>query len=373
MTTVSANIAPALPRLRRQARWQCLLVFPWFVPMVGYWVVGPAYVGDLRTFSGVTLFNLALALLALVLVDLLIQGVIRCYPGLDQTRSRVSRMLIITTFVTTLFCIGCVSLYSTFHWFGAVYTDAALAKVLLLNLGANFFSVGIDETYYSLTKWRENAMERERLQQENLQSQYESLKNQVNPHFLFNSLNSLSSLIADDPEQAEIFVDEMANVYRYLLQTNRPPDGGDEGSEDCQLTTLRAELHFIDSYFHLLKTRYRTGINLLTDIPTTSLNHRLPPLTLQMLVENAVKHNVILASRPLMISISVSPVDGRLRVKNNLQPKTGAADRRLEAPGQVGLTNIAAKYRLLSQKEPVISKDDGFFSVTLPLIPPVRL
>ncbi|WP_420147367.1 sensor histidine kinase, partial [Spirosoma sp.] len=230
-------------------------------------------------------------------------------------------------------------------------------RIALVNVVANLLSVGIDESTYSMKKWRENRLEKEQLEKINIQSQLESLKNQVNPHFLFNSLNSLSSLIDDEPERAEQFVDEMAKVYRYLLQTN----------EDV-LTTLDTELGFIQSYYHLLKTRYGAGIGMHIDVAPQARNYQLPPLTLQMLVENAVKHNVIHAGKPLLIEIETTN-SGELRVRNNRQQRSGGR----MSSNKVGLANISAKYRLLAQTDPVVLSDDDHFTVILPLLKPERV
>jgi len=365
-------------RFRLPVRWHVLLMPLVFIPIVSYWIVGPAYLSDLRVFVLASLLNFSLTGACVLTLDTLTRRVIRQYSRLDQSAARVARTFLVFFVVTPLFLLLGIYLYSHFHLFGYQHTPGLTAQILLCNVGVNVFSTGIDETVYSLRQWRENALEREELQKANLQSQYESLKHQVNPHFLFNSLNSLSSLIADEPEQAERFVDEMARVYRYLLQTNhaRPDQGG-------ELTTLADELQFIESYFHLLRTRYRTGIDLTLDVPQACMGYRLPPLTLQMLVENAVKHNVIMPARPLRLSILAVPGEpaGRLLVQNNLQRKTGRASERLATSNGIGLANIATKYHLLSRTqsvstdaeltEPIIRDDDGYFTVLLPLFPPV--
>jgi hypothetical protein len=349
------HLVQQLPTIRPQTQWHVLLLFPWFIPLLTYWLLGSSYFADVRTFVLATLLNLSIAITCLFTLDQLTQRVVRRYPSLGQTWSRIWRLLTVFMVVSPIFILGGVYVYDHFHLFGYSHDPSTTGRILFMNLGANILSVGIDETVYSLNKWRENALEKEQLKKINLQSQFESLKNQVNPHFLFNSLNSLSSLIADEPEQAEQFVDEMSKVYRYLLQTN-------EG----ELTPLANELKFIDSYYHLLKTRYRAGICMEVAIPNEYLNYLLPPLTLQMLVENAVKHNVIQANKPLKLELKI--VEGQLIVRNNLQRKTIRV-----ASNQVGLTNIAAKYRLLAQTEPIISDDDGYFTVVLPLLSPVSL
>ncbi|QJW90895.1 histidine kinase [Spirosoma taeanense] len=191
----------------------------------------------------------------------------------------------------------------------------------------------------------------QRLEQEKAEAHIRALQGQVNPHFLFNSLNVLDSLIEDDPEQAHVFLDELSSVYRYLLRANEQP-----------LTELADELAFIQSYYQLLRTRHGNGVQLFLRVDEHYLNYQLPPLTLQLLVENAVKHNVVLPDQPLQIDIATD-AEARLLVRNNIQRKTSRV-----ASNGVGLSNILAKYQMLGQKKPVIWEADGQFLVTLPLI-----
>lgn len=341
------------------------LVLPWLIPAVTYLLLGPRYISHWSTFVGATLINIVGGLSCQLILDLVTHSVAGHYPDLRQTGLRVGLLMFGYMIITTVFIAGTLWGYQHWHWFGYVYQPGSVTRILLFNLVVNLISVGVYESRYSLRMWRASVIEKEQLKKINLQSQYESLKNQVNPHFLFNTLNSLSSLIADEPERAEEFVDEMAKVYRYLLQTNRQTDGTGE------LTTLATEMAFIQSYFHLLKTRYGTGIQLDVALDDADLKRLLPPLTLQMLVENAVKHNVIHANRPLVIEIKSAPA-GRLLVRNNLQRKTTRV-----LSNQVGLSNITAKYRLLAQHRFGFSPDaigvsvvetDPFFTVSLPLL-----
>ncbi len=345
-------IAQHLFRIRTQTKLHFLLLFSWFIPLLTFWIIGPRYLTDPFVFIASTTLNLSIAGTCLLTLDYFTQRIIRRYPNLNQTRMRAGWLLLTFMVVTPFFVLGGIFLYDHFHLFGYTHNPNITVQIIILNIGANLLSVGIDETVYSIHKWRENALEKEKLQQENLQSQFDSLKSQVNPHFLFNSLNSLSSLIADEPAQAEIFVDEMAKVYRYLLQTNSQGD----------LTSLANELKFIESYFHLLKTRYRNGIHLEITIPTDYYALQIPPLTLQILIENAVKHNVIVASRPLRLEIT-GLENNRLQVRNNLQVKNTRV-----ISTQIGLSNIMARYHLLTQTKPVITDHDGYFTVVLPLI-----
>lgn len=185
-----------------------------------------------------------------------------------------------------------------------------------------------------------------------MQSQLESLKTQINPHFLFNNLNSLSSLITTDSEQAERFLDELSSVYRYLLQQNN--------RDLCPLTD---EIQFIEAYFHLLKTRFGDGIFLEADVDDTYLTYQIPPLTLQVLFENVIKHNVISLDNPLIIRLYTR--NGRLYVENNLQRK-----KAIVSSSKIGLQNIMMKFKLLNHASVIVHDDDERFLVGMPLIAP---
>jgi two-component system LytT family sensor kinase len=356
----------------RVLRWQFLALAPWIVPIATYLMLGPAYLSNWNMFIGATTLNLGLLWGCLLVLDRLSQSVTSRYSGLDQSGKRFVLVFSMFTIVTPIFVLGGLWAYTHFHLFGYEPKAATIPRILILNLIANIVSAGAFESLYSLGKWRENMLEKEELKKSNLQSQYESLKNQVNPHFLFNTLNSLSSLIEQDPGRAEAFVNELSKVYRYLLQTNQ-----NTVDADGELTTLTIELDFIQSYFHLLKTRYRAGIELKIDVDPTDKTSLLPPLTLQMLVENAVKHSVIHANKPLLIEIKSYP-DSYLLVRNNRQPRTVRADRRPMPGTKIGLSNIRAKYHLLANmiadtkvdipREIIIEETETHFSLYLPLL-----
>ncbi|WP_225309704.1 sensor histidine kinase [Larkinella humicola] len=193
-----------------------------------------------------------------------------------------------------------------------------------------------------------------RLEQEKTDVQLRALQAQVNPHFLFNSLNSLSSLIDEQPQRASQFVDQLSQVYRYLLKAN-----------EQSLTTLESELGFIQSYAHLLKTRYGAGLTVAVQIDPVYSSWLLPSLTLQLLVENAVKHNVILVTKPLQIDIFTDE-PGYLVLKNNLQRK-----RTSVLSNGVGLSTILAQYQKLNQPTPEVSDAENTFTVRIPLINPI--
>ena len=210
---------------------------------------------------------------------------------------------------------------------------------------------GVYEATYYFRKWKEMTVQAEALKKENLQTQFDSLKGQINPHFLFNSLGSLPSLIEENPKQAQTFVNEMASVYRYLLQAN-----------EKGLVSLQEEIDFIESYTGMLTTRFPEGLQVNIDVRPEDRQKFMPPLTLQLLVENAVKHNAVLVSKPLCIEI-VSGKKNLLNVCNNLQPKISTVHS-----NKMGLHNIIQKYRLLNQPEISVLHTNDSFCVSIPLI-----
>lgn len=334
-----------------QSIWIIVGLVSWTVPLGNYIWLGSRYFSDWRIFL-IASFSAYLICFSLLFAQTaLIRRITGRYPKISQTATRMALEFPVFLVLTIATEISAFYIYGSIPFFEFHPTRSVQITIFLIGLGSNLISLCMYELYYTLTKWRENSLQAEIYKREALLNQLDVLKNQVNPHFLFNSLNSLSSLISEDARQAEQFVDELASVYRYLLQTS-------EGN----LTTLDKELSFIDSYYYLLKTRHQTGVHLTVDIAPVYLTQRLPPLTLQLLVENAVKHNRVEAKRPLQITIDTNP-DGWLRVQNNIQLRS-----RPVVSNGVGLSNILTKYRLLDQPDPVFMNTDGLFTVMLPLL-----
>lgn len=328
-----------------------LAIIPLYIGTLNYILLGNAY------WAGWRVFLFATALTAVVsFVNWLINNwaglwLTRLLPHLRQTAIRLTLLFV--------WCIGtgflsCMLIYYSYR---LVSSDTLplnpdrLPWALLFNTVIIMIVIALYEGIRTFERWEKTLRETEALKKANLQRQFEGLKSQINPHFLFNSLNTLSSLIEEDPAQAEEFVEEMASVYRYLLRSN-----------ETTMATLSNELTFAQSYFHLLRTRYGANIHMEQSIEARYQEYLLPPLTLQLLLENAVKHNVILPDQPLHIQIKTD-ADGQLRVRNNLQRKNARV-----LSNQVGLTNIATQYQLLGGGEMRVDDDDQYFTVTLPLI-----
>lgn len=332
-------------------RWMFALLVPWFVPTITYLLIGDPYFESITNFINGTLLILLLTVLAFIPHDWAAQYIAGRYPALNSTYKRALytalAFLLLTGTYITVYAFAIIR----FKPLNAQLTMDKMVYVYSFEFMAVLLLTGLYEVNYSLGKWKEIKMNKEAIKKAGLQGQLQSLKSQVNPHFLFNSLNTLSALIMDEPQRAEQFVDEMAKVYRYLLQTNQH-----------ELTTLAAEIKFIQSYYHLLRTRYDEGLEMVIDVGESQFSMLIPPLTLQLLVENAVKHNTILEKNPLLIEIR-SVGNNLLEVRNNLLEKSTPVKST-----KLGLANIQAKYQLLSDRQPVIEASADYFTILLPLL-----
>jgi two-component system, LytTR family, sensor kinase len=211
-----------------------------------------------------------------------------------------------------------------------------------INLG--FFTV------HFIDRWKKSLVLAEKLEKEKSQVQFDNLKNQLNPHFLFNALTSLNSLIFEDQTLASQFLQQLSKVYRYVLQ-----------NKDKTMVTLDTELSFIQHYVSLLQTRFADSLVIDFKIPEDSRNRAIVPVTLQILIENALKHNIVDRTKPLRISIRVS--DDYLEVSNNLQQK-----KLVETSNQQGLENLKTLYHFLTEKALIVERDAHQFVVKVPLL-----
>ena len=202
-----------------------------------------------------------------------------------------------------------------------------------------------------LNQWQASKLDMERYQKETMANRFINLKNHLDPHFLFNNLNILSSLIDKDQALSQKFLVRFAQVYRTLLL-----------NKDEDLILLEEEVDFIKSYIFLLKVRFEKNINFNVQIDKSSMMYMIPPLTIQMLIENAIKHNTITEKTPL--NIIISSEDKKLLVINTLNEKK----EELKYKSGTGLRNIQARFKYFSDRELVIEKNHDRFSVSIPLL-----
>lgn len=233
-------------------------------------------------------------------------------------------------------------------------TPPTREQIIVMNVYAAFIFVPLFSIYFSLyflKHWRKSELAVEKFQKENIRSQLSSLRKHLDPHFLFNNLNILSALIDKDTARSKQFIEHLAEVYRSLLR---------KASDD--LIPLPEELAFIDSYIYLLRTRFGDNIQFTVNLKPEHQDRMVPPLTLQMLVENAIKHNIIHEQRPLAIHL-LQLDDDYLMISNSLNEYRGKP----HAEG-TGLTNIKNRYRYFTDCPVKIIKTDAHFEVHIPLL-----
>ncbi len=197
---------------------------------------------------------------------------------------------------------------------------------------------------------QQSELENQRLQTETLLSHYEALEHQTDPHFLFNSLNTLSGLIPLDTNRAQVYLQHLAASYRYIMQQHRN-------------VTLDEELTFTKHYIEMMNVRYEQSLIIEQTIDKELLEYTLPPISVQLLIENAIKHNVVSNLHPLTITITTDKDKNTVTVSNHIQPKQQPTNSE-----GIGLANLIQRYLLLYHVEPTITKTNETFTVTLPLI-----
>jgi len=305
-----------------KAKWWHFLdhAFKIFIPIAGCWMIdGYFLTSSFTRLSGFTkhLLSIVLGVFALLILGYAIEQVVpKNYLFSTEIAYETPQEIVIHLAGNTFLSLVCYFVFSN------RYTSTAL-KV--------------------------TRMENVLLEKEHLRAQLISLQQQISPHFLFNSLSTLKTLVSDPA--AKDYIVHLAGVYRYVLTFN-----------DRYLTKLDDELKFIDSYLHILQERFGTMLKVDINIKQHHRMLYLPSLSLQLLIENAIKHNVCSVERPLYISIITTDAPA-LKVENNFQPKR----TRMEGPG-MGLNNIIERYKLLVDRSVEVTNENEKFTVTIPLL-----
>ena len=255
---------------------------------------------------------------------------------------------IVTSFVFLYFFR---STFGEDHFFNLInISERRIRRAVTLFRGSflNAFLYFIAYVLFLSQKNQQALVENERLKHENLEARLSVLKQQLSPHFLFNSLGILSALTENN--KARKYIQQLSNIYRYLLNSN-----------ESHLAELRSELGFIQSYLYVLQERFEDALRVTINIPDTEGGRKLPAASLQLLIENAIKHNVASAEEPLYINVYLD--GGYIVVSNNINPRST-----MEESNGIGLYNIAERYKLLSDKEIIIKNSGDSFTVKLPLL-----
>ncbi len=273
------------------------------------------------------------------------------HPGIEQTGLRIFFTVITILFYTVIAEVfikltlgNALQIMEPLSWesfYDGFYVSIITTIIVML----------IYETAYFFSQWKKEMIAAETLKSQQLKMELSVLKNQISPHFLFNSLNTLVTLISEDQKVASKFTEKLSEVYRYILQ-----------NKEKELVKLSTEVHFVESYLFLLKMRFGNNLVFKNSIDIALFERYVPPLTLQMLVENAIKHNIVSNSQPLTIQIYSSDTD-KIIVQNTLQKK-----KFVKGSTQKGLVNIKKRYKFLTKDEVDIITTGSYFMVALPLI-----
>ncbi len=255
--------------------------------------------------------------------------------------------------ISTIVAIGVVAFIGLLmHSFSVQENITPLKLNLMYAWLVNLLFHLINTIVFYFQEYKTTRIEAEELKRISAQAELQLVKSQINPHFLFNNLNVLSALVMKDNTEANRFIEEFSKVYRYIL-TNH----------DKEIVPLKTELDYIKPYIFLLEKRFGEGLLVTMDIPAHYLEHFIIPASLQMLIENAIKHNIVSKSKPLHINIHANGTK-KMVVSNNLQLK-----QLVEKSTEFGLQNIVKRYELVSNEEVLIEKNSGFFNVSIPLLP----
>ena len=273
------------------------------------------------------------------------------FPHYSQNRQRLIWILTLCGLFIVSFCNVFHLIIEPLIGFDKIEHRPSLFQVNAASLFSFIVIAGIYESMRNFSLWKKTSLEKEQLQRENIQSQLDGLKNQVNPHFLFNSLNTLIHIIPEHPDTAVRFVQQLSKVYRYILEI-----------KDNPTTPLSHELEFLKAYVFLLKERFGDNLNIkLVNTEGYAESHMIP-LALQIVLENAIKHNIISTEKPLLIEVGVES-GNKLVVKNNLQRKN-----QVQIGTGTGLQNIKNRYQLVSKKQLDVIVTPQYFTVILPLL-----
>jgi len=339
-----------IPQYTRQDRKILLGVLTPGIVVLNLLIFGTRYLQEWKVFLFATPFTFAIMSVSWIMHTWVAVTLRNRFTAENDSPKRIVIAIVLFLTMTGVTISVLFWGYNAIRFMDYEINESRYEWALLGGAVANIFITFVHEGVWSFEKWKTTLKETEELKREYMQSQLLGLRSQVNPHFLFNSLNSLSSLIQENREEAEHFLDEMSKVYRYLLRNS-----------DEQLVTLESELQFIQSYFYMLKVRYCGAVAFSVDVDPQVKIKYLPPLTLQILIESAFNMNMVSKELPLNFKIYTDD-KGWLKIQNNLQRKIG------DKADNMGIENIKNKFRLLCQQRIVIHDIDNIRTIELPLI-----
>lgn len=272
------------------------------------------------------------------------------FTWFDKPIEKLILLVINNIFYTAPLTVAWLCLW--YQWAGFPSSDWTVIKlVTLINVICVLFVTHIYETVFMLREQQSELIRSAELSQAKAEAELQALKNQIDPHFMFNSLNSLSYLISTDTNKAKLFTENLAEVYRYILS-----------QKDRSMAILEDELHFTATYAELLQLRFGTALEIVDHVSTDQAKRYLiPPISAFVALENAVKHNEISTSVPLFVEVFI---DGEnLVIQNRIQPK-----RRIENSTKTGLKNLDGRFRIVVGKPIFVKVENNIYVVSLPMI-----
>ncbi len=273
------------------------------------------------------------------------------YPGLKDNKKRIP--LFFLSIVVTVMTVDYMGNMTLGYIFGSSYNHPLRSKLIVPIILISTMTMAIYEAIYYYIHLKQSIRQEEQAKRAIVQAQLDTLRNQAQPHFFFNTLNTLRDIIDQNTrEEAKEFVNRLSEVYRFILE-----------SGNANLIALREELKFAQAYIHIQKERFGDNLTVHWNVLEKDKDRLIIPMSLQLLLENAVKHNVISKAKPLLVSVGIE--NDQLVVSNKIQPKTTQLPTT-----KLGLKNIERRYALISDKQVVITSDNAHFRVKLPLLTP---
>lgn len=355
----------------KKYNWKLRILLSAFVLLTVYainYILNPFASINVSLFEG-SVFEITLDLvITFIFCWLIIEASVRIAQWLDRslawTRTPILRFLIQTLLilVSTLILIYIQNLVYKLAFGDMLLTEQEFIETwqfLVVTLIVSMFVSAIHTSYFLLDRWKNSISEAKDLQimamklkDIAVQSELQSLKMQLDPHFMFNNFSTLSELINDDKETATLFLESLSRVYRYMIQNLKK-----------DIISLREEVAFVKAYSYLIHIRHADNVQIIFDIDEETMDLYIPPISLQLLIENAIKHNIATKENPLIIKIT-SKGNQQIKVCNNLQRITSS----FSTTG-LGLKNITERYSILTERQlPVIEETIAKYCVTLPLL-----
>jgi sensor histidine kinase YesM len=321
-------------------------------PFIGFTITLVSYpqgFKSLGTILYVLLYSYSIGIPSIALISISVKKLDRHYPWLKNPFKKLLLTILMEVLIVLFILLVVQIVFLLVSKNSIDHLLQQLSVGFIWAVSITILGIVVANGILFFKNWRQSALNEEILKREKLAIEYEALRNQVNPHFLFNSLTALTTLVHEDADKAETFIRRFSDVYRYVLE-----------NRNQEVVSLENELHLIGNMAYLYHYRHGDNLKIELDLDPSG-DKKILPMALQMLLENALKHNVISEEKPLHVRIFEE--GGDVVVRNNLQLKNSVADS-----NHVGLGNIRLRYSYLSDKPVSIEKTDHYFQVRIPIL-----